>query len=179
MSAPSGHVAGTLVRQLLTLRRRAYKRGAWTAVNLTWDSGADSHVMQLVHYDTTMLEWTYHWKSDAIRITGTWTGRGSTSDQTGVNSALRALGSDLYYTRVGVRKKVGGKFRDVDPGAARINNPPVGLIPGEVEELYYQRTGRHTGPYRHKFGRGTVMVAMPNGDVVLRSTRGKKLWGRY
>jgi len=63
----------------------------------------------------------------------------------------------------------------------RRQNPPVGLIPGEVEKLYYQRGGptRHPGPYQHRFGRGTIMVAMPNGDVVLRNTRGKKLWGRY
>ena len=77
--------------------------------------------MRLLHYTTDMLAWTYRPSTGEIRITGTWTGHGSTSDQTGVNSALMALGSPLRFSRIGVRKKVMGKYRDVDPGAARIN----------------------------------------------------------
>lgn len=68
-----------------------------------------------------MLEWTYHYSRNEVHIERTWTGHGSTSDQTGVNAALLVLGSPMRYSRVGVRKKVSGRFMDVDPGAARIN----------------------------------------------------------
>lgn len=62
-------------------------------------------------------------------------------------------------------------------------NPPkgsVGMIPGELERIFYQRRGsRYPGPYQHRFGQGAMMFAMPNGDVVIRSMSGKKLWGLY
>jgi len=65
----------------------------------------------------------------------------------------------------------------------RIQNPPrgaVGMIPGELEQMLYRRKGsRHPGPYQHTFGKGAMMFAMPNGDVVIRSMSGRRLWGRY
>ena len=54
----------------------------------------------------------------------------------------------------------------------------LGVIPGEVEKVFYHRGGKHPGPYQHTFGKGAVMLAMNNGDVVIRSTRGKRLWVR-
>lgn len=65
----------------------------------------------------------------------------------------------------------------------RASNPPrgtVGMIPGEAEKMFYHRyASRHPGPYQHGFGPGAVMFAMRGGDVLLHSTTGKKLWGRY
>lgn len=56
----------------------------------------------------------------------------------------------------------------------------LGMIPGRVEEVRYQRAAsRYPGPYKHRFGPGAVMFAMKNGDVLLRSMAGKPLWGRY
>lgn len=65
----------------------------------------------------------------------------------------------------------------------RQGNPPrgsVGMIPGEAETMFYQRhASRHPGPYQHRFGPGARMFALKNGDVVIRSMTGRKLWGKY
>jgi hypothetical protein len=72
----------------------------------------DTEVWRLKHYADDMLEWQVQRDLGGypvrITITGTWTGWGSVSDQTGVNAALRALGSTLYYAR------------DIRGGGARI-----------------------------------------------------------
>jgi len=61
------------------------------------------------------------------------------------------------------------------------SNPPVGVIPGNLEKIFYDRVGatKHPGPYQHRFGRGAKMIAMQNGDIVIRSATGRRLWGRY
>lgn len=75
------------------------------------------------------------------------------------------------------------KFRANHGRHPHRSNPPgvVGTIPGQVEKIFYHRNGdtSHPGPYVHKFGKGAVMVAMKNGDIVIRSVRRKKLWGKY
>jgi hypothetical protein len=57
---------------------------------------------RLLHYGTKMLEWRItltHGGHAAANITGWWIGHGSVSDQTGVNAALKVLGSTLRYHR--------------------------------------------------------------------------------
>lgn len=54
----------------------------------------------------------------------------------------------------------------------------TGVIPGAVEEIRYRRAGRHPGPYKHRFGPGAVMVCLRNGDILITSRYGKKLWVR-
>ena len=148
MSAPGSHIVGQLVKKALTLSRNRYKSGPWEVVSTGHNLGGTydrvwAH-MTLHHYGTKMLEWNYYPAAKRVEMLGTWTGIGSTSDQTGVNSALMALGSPLRYSRVGVRKKVGGRLTDVDPSAARINPP-----------TFYQAVAllRHVGMSLSKRGR--------------------------
>lgn len=66
-----------------------------------WRVEVEGSTGRLFHYGTKMLEWRYDLTKlpAGITITGTWTGWGSVSDQTGVNAALRALGSTMRYAR--------------------------------------------------------------------------------
>jgi hypothetical protein len=60
------------------------------------------------------------------------------------------------------------------------NNPPVeGVIPGRVEEIRYQRTGRHAGPYKHRFTSPASLVALRDGSVLVKPQGRRKLWGYY
>lgn len=65
-----------------------------------------------------MLRWRY---TDPIIIEGWWVGWGSVSDQTGVNAALRALGSPMRYSR------------DRSGGGPRVN--PSFRVPGAMAKL--------------------------------------------
>lgn len=54
-------------------------------------------------------------------------------------------------------------------------NPRVlGTIPGRMTEIRYNRTGRHPGPYYHKFSRGVQAFRLSDGSVLLRGR--KPLW---
>src|SRR6266545_4236220 len=66
-----------------------------------WRAELEGKTGRLLHYGTKMLEWHYDMSTfpTTMTITGTWTGLGSVSDQTGVNAALRALGSPMRYSR--------------------------------------------------------------------------------
>ena len=56
-------------------------------------------------------------------------------------------------------------------------NPPTDVIPGRVEEIRYQRTGKYSGPYKHKFTSPVTMRTLKNGKVLLAPAKGgKKLW---
>ena len=59
-------------------------------------------------------------------------------------------------------------------------NPPmkvVGRIPGRLEEIRYQRTGPHKGPYKHKFKTPATIYALQDGSIIIRPRRrGAKLW---
>lgn len=88
-----------------------YKKGPWivegtkTRPSMPWaracvtpGGSASTYTFSLIHYGTEMLRWRYT-LGGAVEITGTWTGWGSVSDQTGVNAALDALGSRMRYSR--------------------------------------------------------------------------------
>lgn len=80
---------------------KGYTTGPWrTSVSR---GPVGDEIQALHHYGTKMLEWTLvrniHGVPSEPKITGTWTGWGSVSDQTGVNAALRTLGSNLRYSR--------------------------------------------------------------------------------
>lgn len=57
------------------------------------------------------------------------------------------------------------------------NNPLT--IPGHVREIWYERTGRYPGPYRHSFGPNSQvrMIVNPDGSVTLRGRR--RVWGAW
>lgn len=59
-------------------------------------------------------------------------------------------------------------------------NPPgkvAGRIPGELEEIRYERTGKHRGPYKHKFDTPAVIHTMVDGSLWIRpKRRGQRLW---
>lgn len=123
MSAPGSHIVGKLVKKALTLGAHRYKSGPWEVIVTGHNLGGPyaniwAH-MTMHHHGTKMLEWNYYPAVKRVEMIGTWTGIGSASDQTGVNSALMALGSPLRYSRIGVTS---GRHRTItDPGAARIN----------------------------------------------------------
>lgn len=107
-------------------------RGPWR-VESEAGAGGLHHTQRLIHYGTKMLEWRLDTRhaiaghTMPATVTGWWIGHGSVSDQTGVNAALRALGSSMRYSR----DTRGGGPR-VNPyriasGMARLTNitPPV------------------------------------------------------
>lgn len=127
MSNIQTHVAGKLVRRItqsVTQGTRGLRRdgpvyyaqsGPW---KVTIDANLDG---ELLHYETKMLAWRYEPRTDGsvhVNVTGTWTGYGSVSDQTGVNAALWALGSPLRYSR------------DARGGGPRVNPLPLSTAPG-------------------------------------------------
>jgi hypothetical protein len=107
MSAPSRHIAGKLVARLLADPRAGrrdgpvnyLKSGPWRVESKQDEVPGRYFLQSLWHYSTEMLRWSYDFTSGQVTIIGTWTGHGSVSDQTGVNSALWALGSSLRYSR--------------------------------------------------------------------------------
>jgi hypothetical protein len=107
-------MAGKGVRELV---RRAMSGGK-TVGHRPWSvqverSAERGMVFTLRHYGTNMLQWDLN-----KDILGTWTGWGSVSDQTGVNAALDAIGSNLRYSR------------DTRGGGPRINPFRVGSMVG-------------------------------------------------
>ena len=66
------------------------------SVHVEWIGG--TRILSLHHYGTKMLEWETL-SGDDVKILGWWAGWGSVSDQTGVNAALRTLGSNKRYSR--------------------------------------------------------------------------------
>lgn len=93
------------------------KSGPWRAEIEPGTFGGRADKYRLIHYGTTMLEWEID-NRGVTTITGTWTGWGSVSDQTGVNAALRVLGSSMRYSR------------DARGGGPRIN--PRFMAPGAM-----------------------------------------------
>lgn len=59
-------------------------------------------------------------------------------------------------------------------------NPPAkvaGRIPGTLEEIRYRRTGKHAGPFKHKFKTRATIYTLTDGGLVIRPNRkGDKLW---
>lgn len=99
------HGVGKLIRRAHAYTREhgvgkalKYSYGPWKVYGTTGGS-ASAYTFSLHHYSTEMLRWRYTPASDTSVVEGTWTGWGSVSDQTGVNHALRALGSNLRYSR--------------------------------------------------------------------------------
>jgi len=99
------HGVGKLVQRAHAYARQhgvgkalKYSYGPWKVYGTTGGS-ASTYTFSLHHYSTEMLRWRYVPASGDITIEGTWTGWGSVSDQTGVNAALHALGSNLRYSR--------------------------------------------------------------------------------
>ena len=99
----AGKGVRTIVKKALTMHRRAYTSGPWKVTVEGHELGgtySNIHAtMTLFHYGTKMLEWKYVPSTGQATITGTWTGWGSVSDQTGVNAALSELGSPMRYSR--------------------------------------------------------------------------------
>ena len=93
----------------------------------------------------------------------------------GCSPATRAKG--MRALRSG--KPKARKTRPPVSRARRRNAPSlhvVGTIPGRLQEIRYQRTGKRPGPYKHTFGRGVQILALSDGSIVLRGRR--RLWGK-
>jgi hypothetical protein len=78
---------------------REGEAGPWRVTRVVNREGSAlmDDVFQLWHYSTCMLEWL---ESEAgSTLTRVNTGRGSVSDQNGVNKALRVLGINMRYHR--------------------------------------------------------------------------------
>lgn len=89
-------------------------------------------IMHLYHYGTAMLKWQQEFSPQGHDRGGiimeSWTGYGSVSDQSGVNSALLAIGSELRYRRddKGGGPRVNPTFRVPTSSASiRAITPPV------------------------------------------------------
>jgi len=53
----------------------------------------------------------------------------------------------------------------------------VGLIPGAIETIFYNRTGTNPGKYKHEFEHDTTMFAMDDGSVLITpKKKGVNLW---
>lgn len=87
--------------------------------------------------------------------------------------------------RYAVVTKKGARFARVNgrrrrnPLLAEYLNPPavVGTIPGRLEEIRYIRTGRHAGPYKHRFDQAAEILALADGGLLIQpKKRGRKLW---
>jgi hypothetical protein len=78
------------------------------------------------------------------------------------------------FTGTGRRRRKG------NPLLLEYLNPPAritGKIPGTLEEIRYERTGQHRGPYKHKFGSAANIYTMADGSLWVRPRRrGAKLW---
>lgn len=118
--------------------------------------GSDGH-----WYRTRISGKLRQWKTDRSRI--------ELPVKYGLKTSMTLTAHDFNTGRVAV--VLNDRMANPSRGVA-------GVIPGDVEKLFYQRRGNHPGPYQHKFGRGAIMLAMDNGDVVLKSTRGRRLWTR-
>lgn len=80
---------------------KGLKAGNWR----TEVRGGD--VCYLYHYSTCMLSWYRdHGRAEGPQVIDYWLGRGSKSDQDGMNKAFRILGMSLYYSRKGGAKIV-------------------------------------------------------------------------
>lgn len=90
------------------VQAREGETDSWAIMRVANSDGSAllEDVFQLWHYGTCMLEW--HDSEMGATLTRTCTGRGSVSDQNGVNKALRALGMNMRY------------FRDARGGGPRI-----------------------------------------------------------
>jgi len=81
-------------------RERGFREsGAWRVAWVVDNEGSAlmDDVFQLWHYTTCMLEW--HESEMGTTLMHTDTGRGSVSDQNGVNKALNVLGVPMRYRR--------------------------------------------------------------------------------
>lgn len=58
------------------------------------------------------------------------------------------------------------------PGARRTSTRVLALI-------YKHEASAQRKPYKHDFGAGVEMWALPNGDVLLRGARGQPLHGDF
>jgi hypothetical protein len=103
-SSPRGHIAGKLVERSLALfadrgaNHRVVWQGPWTVVS--YDDGTAN----LVHYKTPVLTFDLRTRRIIFVITADQLQAidkrfGFTSDQTGINSALIALGSSQRFTQ--------------------------------------------------------------------------------
>lgn len=53
----------------------------------------------------------------------------------------------------------------------------IGRIPGTLEEIRYQRTGKHAGPYKHKFNEAADILALRGGGLLIQPRNKRhKLW---
>ena len=70
--------------------------------------------------------------------------------------------------------------RNKNPLLLEYLNPPAkvaGRIPGTLEEIRYQRTGKHGGAYKHKFSEPATIYTLQDGGLLIRpKRRGRKLW---
>jgi len=67
--------------------------------------------------------------------------------------------------------------RHENPLVGILGNPPRGRqLASRVYRIEYRHAqGRHHN-YQHAFGPGTVAYCLPDGTILLRHTRGKRLW---
>lgn len=103
MSSVHSHVAGKLIKRAIAARKEG-KLGSrpWTVEVTFHNLGGMATDMYkkicLYHYGTKMLVAHVDYSGHAA-IKETWTGWGSVSDQSGMNAALWALGSNMRYSR--------------------------------------------------------------------------------
>lgn len=66
---------------------------------------------------------------------------------------------------------------------SRLSNSPVGKIIYEhIEEIRAEKGTNSLWPkekFKHKFKRGARVIGLPNGDLLVKSTEGKRLWNNF
>ena len=83
--------------------------GAWRVSEWTAPNEPDWTYHTLWHYSTAMMTWRS--KGHLNEIERMSLGRGSASDQNGMNTAFRVIGAPLYFSRAG-----GAEIRNYETG---------------------------------------------------------------
>lgn len=69
------------------------------------------------------------------------------------------------------------KLRDSHQGMVDYSNPPATEIYRNIIEIRAEKADGKR--YVHKFGKGSNIFGLSNGDILIRSRRGKKLWKNF
>lgn len=90
---------------------------------------------------------------------------------------------DLFYIskeghHIGSAKTVAEARKIIDEIAFEKNPQGVSLPMRSVEIRYLRSNGSHRGKwFSHKYGNTVTLIGLPNGNVLIKSNTGKKLWG--
>ncbi len=78
------------------------------------------------------------------------------------------------------RRPKGSRIVDINRKKRKRNQTEtveiLGEIPGQIERIEYERTGKHPGSFQHTFDSPSTMYALSNGSVLISSENNIPLW---